>query len=110
MTAVPRSARRRAAPVRQQAHAHKTDPVSDWCAHAVRGLGVTLERMRIDCQLDEALAGGGVRHLGADCRALLAGELKGTAARDRRLPQRYRLARTGRAAPGRVAEPTYWRS
>jgi integrase len=39
---------------------HETGPVSDWwCYMRFRGLGVTLEQMRIDRQLDEALAGGG---------------------------------------------------
>jgi integrase len=71
---------------------HETGPVSDWwCYLRFRGLSVTLEQMRIDRQLDEALAGGGdplhlaavfgiseltAMHYAAAARALLAGNLE----------------------------------
>jgi hypothetical protein len=71
---------------------HETGPVSDWwCYLRFRGLSVTLEQMRIDRQLDEALAGRGdplhlaavfgvseltAMHYATAARALLAGNLE----------------------------------
>jgi hypothetical protein len=91
---------------------HETGPVSDcWCFMRFQGLSVTLEQLRIDRQLEEALAAGadplhiaavfGVTEgtalrYAACARALLEGDLEGDLGRAPERPPGPPAGGTGR--------------